>query len=399
MLKRLIALVAVATAILVGTARAAPDPTVPHADYQNAELWLCRPDKAADACRVYLDATVIAPSGRTSVERFRPARAPKIDCFFVYPTVSRDPGVQSDFAADNMETDDIQLQFARFGAVCRTFAPIYRQFTLTALRAASAPGVAGASVVQRPAANVGGYADVLDAWTWYLSHESQSRGVVLIGHSQGAGLVARLLAETVDGKPLQARLVSALVIGSPTPFLVAPGKDTGGTLKSIPLCHTEDQTGCVIAYSRFRDTNPPPANSRFAKGSNGLAAACSNPANLRGGPGQPAPYFLARGFLNGSGGEQQPSWANPSPRITTPFVRTPGLITTECRTNGAFNYLSVHVNGDAGDPRTDTLAGEIFRPTGLDWSWGLHLIDVDHSMGDLVRIVGKQGAAWQGSTR
>ena len=31
---------------------------------------------------------------------------------------------------------------------------------------------------------------------------------------------------------------------------------------------------------------------------------------------------------------------------------------------------------------------------GPDWSWGLHLIDVDHSMGDLVRIVGKQGEAW-----
>ena len=48
----------------------------------------------------------------------------------------------------------------------------------------------------------------------------------------------------------------------------------------------------MIAYSSFRDTNPPPADSRFAKGSNGLAAACSNPANLKGGPGQPAAYAL-----------------------------------------------------------------------------------------------------------
>ena len=382
--------------MLASVAHAAPEPAVQHPDYASAELWLCRPDKASDACRVNLDATVIAPNGKTTVERFRAAVAPKVDCFFVYPTVSRDPGVQSDFAPDNMETDAIQLQFARFGAVCRTFAPIYRQFTLTALRAASAPGGGGASIGQRPAPNVGGYADVLDAWTSYLSHENRGRGVVLIGHSQGAGLIARLLVETVDGKPVQKQLVSALVIGSPTPFLVAPGRDTGGTLKTIPLCHAEDQTGCVIAYSSFRDTNPPPAESRFAKGSNGHAAACANPANLTGGPGRPAAYFLARGFLNGSGGETQPVWANPPPKITTPFVRTPGLLTTECRTAGTFNYLAVHVNGDPADARTDTLAGEIIRPAGPDWSWGLHLIDMDHSMGDLVRIVGKQAAAWRG---
>lgn len=380
-----------AAAILAGPAHAAPDAAAPHADYASAELWLCRPDKATDACRVNLDATVIAPNGHMTVERFRPAKAPKVDCFFVYPTVSRDAGWQSDFVADNMETDDVRLQFARFGAVCRTFAPLYRQFTLTALRALSG---GAAPVGPRPASNVGGFADVLDAWTWYLAHANQGRGIVLIGHSQGAGLVARLLAETVDGKPIQTQLVTALVIGSPTPFLVAPGRDAGGTLKTVPLCHAEDQTGCVIAYSSFRDTNPPPADSRFAKGSNGLAAGCANPANLKGGPGQSAPYFLAKGFLNSSGGGTQPAWANPPPNITTPFVRTPGLLTTECRTAGVFNYLSVHVNGDPADPRTDTLAGEIIRPTGPDWSWGLHLIDMDHSMGDLVRIVGKQAAAW-----
>lgn len=393
MLTRLIS--CLAAAMLAGVAHAAPDPALQHPDYAKPELWLCRPDKAVDACRVNLDATVIAPNGKTTVERFRAAKEPKIDCFFVYPTVSRDPGFQSDFTPDNMETDDIQLQFARFGAVCRTFAPIYRQLTLTALRAASTPGAA-APVGPRPTPGVGGYADVLDAWNWYLAHQNKGRGVVLIGHSQGASQIARLLAETVDGKPIQEQLVSALVIGAPNPFLVAPGRDTGGTLKTIPLCHAEDQTGCVIAYSSFRDTHPPPADSRFAKGSNDLAAACVNPASLKGGPGRPDPYFLARGFLNGSGGEAQPGWASPPPRIATPFVRTPGLLTTECRTVGVFNYLSVHVNGDPADPRTDTLGGEIIRPTGPDWSWGLHLIDMDHSMGDLIRIVGKQAAAWPG---
>jgi hypothetical protein len=40
------------------------------------------------------------------------------------------------------------------------------------------------------------------------------------------------------------------------------------------------------------------------------------------------------------------------------------------------------------------VAGEIQRATGPDLSWGLHLIDVDHSMGDLVRIVSRQAGAF-----
>lgn len=375
---------------LAGMAQAAPDPTVAHADYADPALWLCRPDKPTDACKVNLDATVIAPNGKTTVERFRPAKSPGIDCFFVYPTVSMDPGWQSDFDADHMETDDIKLQFARFGSVCRTFAPIYRQGTLTGLRVASggAPPTG-----PRPPPGFGGYADVVDAWKWYLANENKGRGVVLIGHSQGASVVGRLLAQEIDGKPVQKQLVSAIVLGST--ILVPLGKDVGGTLKSIPLCRTEGQTGCVITYSSFRDTNPPPENSRFAKGANGLVAGCTNPANLSGGAGQPQSYFLTKGFLNGSGGTSQPEWATPAPNIATPFVATPGLVTTKCETKGDYTYLAVHVNADPKDPRTDTLAGEIIRPTGPDWSWGLHLIDVDHSMGTLIGIVGKQAASYR----
>lgn len=388
---RLICAVLFGATIAVQASAEPPNRTVVHADYADPALWLCRPDLKDNRCKVDLDATVIAASGKTSVERFVAADTPAVDCFFVYPTVSTDRGWLSDFAADRMEWDDVKLQFARFGAVCRTFAPIYRQFTLTGLRAANGgPQPEGA----RPLPGVGGGNDVLDAWRWYLAHENKGRGVVVIGHSQGAGILIGLLATEVDGKPIQEQLVSALILGSPNPFLVKLGMDVGGSLKTIPLCHAENQTGCAIVYSSFRDTNPPPVDSRFAKDSGGLQAACVNPAALKGGAGQPQSYFLTKGFLNGSGGTAQPPWATPSPDIKTPFVKTPGLVTTECFRRGGFNFLAMSVNADPKDPRTDTLAGEIIRPTGPDWSWGLHLIDVDLAMGDLVRIVGKQSKAY-----
>ena len=363
-------------------------------DYAKPELWLCRPDLADDRCKVKLDATVITADGRTRIERFAPAKAPTVDCFYVYPTVSRDPTWQADFTPDRMEWDVVRLQFARFGQVCRTFAPLYRQRTLTALRA---PAGGPAPIGEPPAEGVGGYADVLDAWRWYLAHENKGRGVVLIGHSQGGAMLNRLIADTVDGKPLQRQLVSALILGAPV--LVPPGKDVGGTFKSVPLCRAEDQLGCVISYATFRDRVPPPTNARFGRGRDGLRVACVNPAALSGGAGRPTPYFLTRGYLNGSGGDVAPQWTRTPRAIGTPFVKTPGMISTECVTRGEFDYLSLHVIPNPSGGRTDELGGQILRAMGVDPSWGLHLLDVDHAMGDLIRIVGRQGRAYAARER
>lgn len=367
-----------------------PPVDIAHADYGNPSLWLCRPGLADDKCKVNLDATIINGDGRTSIEAYVPARDPKVDCFFVYPTVSNDKTWSSDWTVDNMEIDDIKLQFARFGSVCRQFAPIYRQTTLTALRIASGgPQPVGERLPQ----GVGGYNDVLDAWNWYMANENKGRGVILIGHSQGAGVLARLIAQEIEGKPAQKQFVSAMLLGASV--MVPPGKDVGGTYKSIPLCRAEDQTGCVINYVTFRNTLPPPDTARFGKAVGGNVAACNNPANLAGGQGAPDAYFLAKGFLNGSAGPNQPDWATPQPVITTPFVKVPGLISTRCVVRGEFSYLELTVTPDPSDARTDELAGEIMRATGPDLNWGLHLIDVDHSMGDLIRIAKKQAAAWK----
>jgi len=379
-------------AVLIATQGAAlaqaQDPNVEHSDYADPALWLCRPDLQDNRCKVDLNATVIAPSGRMTVERHVPARDPKIDCFFVYPTVSNDPGWLSDFSPDAAEWDVVKVQFARFGSVCRQFAPLYRQGTLRRLRA---PAGGPAPVGEPPPPGFGGFSDVVQAWTWYLAHENQGRGVVLIGHSQGGAMITRLIAQEIDGKPVQKRLVSALILGAPV--MVPPGKDVGGAFKSVPLCRAADQTGCVITYATFRDRLPPPANARFGEARDGLRVACVNPANLAGGKGQPESYFMTDGFLNGSGGDIRTEWVRPSRPIATFFVKTPGLITTECVRSGDFDYLALHVNAEPADPRTDELGGQIIRRTGVDLSWGLHLLDVDHAIGTLIRVVRQQGEA------
>jgi Protein of unknown function (DUF3089) len=361
-------------------------PPAPRIDYANPANWLCRPGRQ-DACTVDLDATVIRADASTRVDRFHPDPNAPIDCFYVYPTVSRDPGMVSDMTVKPEETNVVIQQAARLRAHCRLYAPMYRQNTLAALVAAMmhppAPGT------KRPQV---GYDDVKDAWNYYLTHENHGRGVVLVGHSQGSTVLTALIKNEIDGKPVQAQLVSAILMG--TVVSVPTGKDVGGDFKSVPLCHAPDQLGCAIVYASFRETSPPPATSFFARSWSadpGLEAACVNPANLAGGAGPAKSYFGA--LIAGQTTPPFP-WLKGA-AITTAFVSTPGLITATCVRAAPFHYLSIHLNADPSSPRTSDIPGDIVVGKAVLKDWGLHLIDANLFMGNLVDIVGAEGSAWK----
>lgn len=389
MTARPLAILALAAAGLMAQPAAAQT-AYPKNDYAKPAAWLCWPGKAGDACAIDLTTTVIKADGSSSVEAFKADPKAPIDCFYVYPTVSNDPGVVSDMEANAEELNVVKQQLARFGAKCRIYAPLYRQFTLTALRAmvtgGAMPGAAD------PAVRQVGYNDVLDAWNHYLATENKGRGVVLIGHSQGSGVLTRMIAAEIDGKPVQAKLVSALILGSNLP--VTKGKDTG-TFKSIPLCKSATQTGCAISYVTFRDTVPPPANSRFGKAPNAeMEAACTNPAALGGGQADLKAYLSNAANIASSAGPT-PEWVKGKPQPKTPFVALPGLIRGQCVSKDGFNYLEARVMADPADPRTDTINGDVTGPNGqVAADWGLHLIDANIAMGDLVDVVGQQAKAY-----
>jgi hypothetical protein len=347
----------------------------PKNDYSRADTWLCRPG-AQDACAVDLTTTVITEDGRFAQEKFTPAANPPIDCFYVYPTVSLDPGGNSDMTAGNEERNVIRSQFARFRSQCRPFAPLYRQFTLTALRA----GTAGKPIASDRAL---GYNDVLEAWNHYLKNDNNGRGVVLIGHSQGSGVLTQLIRNEIDGKPIQSRIVSALLLG--TNVAVPKGKNVGGAFQQMPLCRSTEQTGCIVTYVSFRSTIPPPPESRFGKVQDaGMEAGCTNPAALAGGRGPLHAYFTT--------GTHQ--WVTPAQAVNTPFVSVPRLLTAQCVSNDKGSYLEISVNEDSHDPRADDIPGDVLANGKPNPSWGLHLIDVSEAMGNLVELVGKQATAY-----
>jgi hypothetical protein len=361
-----------------------PYPGYSSAIYADPANWLCRPDKA-DVCDSGLDATHVFPNGRTKVERFKPVRSPRIDCFYVYPTISLDPGGNSDLVPDpKAELFVVQQQAARLGVECRMFAPVYRQVTLTALLA-----LLGGNMV--PIDRQLAYDTVLDAWKHYVSNDNDGRGVILIGHSQGAGILAQLVKNEIDPSPeLRSRLVSAMLLG--TALQVPVGQDVGGDFQNVPLCRSRKQVGCAISYASFRADKPPPANSLFgAPGGPGLEAACTNPADLGGKRAFLHPYFPTDGTSLPILQVPPPNWVDPSKgvTITTPFTALPHFVEAQCADHNGFDYLSLIVRANPDDPRIDDVGGD------LTPEWGMHLIDANVAMGDLVRIAHSQAKAFQ----
>jgi hypothetical protein len=374
-------------------APAQPSETSAPNDYADGKAWLCRPGRN-DACAVDHTTTVVAADGSLRRETWTADAHAPIDCFYVYPTVSTDQTPNSDMTADAAELNVIRQQFARFGAKCRPYAPLYRQVTLAGLRRMLAPGSAGVTLDRGVP-----YDDVRSAWNYYLQNDSNGRGFVLVAHSQGSFILNRLIREEIDGKPIQSRLVSAILLG--TTIAVLKGKDVGGSFQHVPVCTSPSQTACVITFASFRSTVPPPPNTLFGKVSDpNMAAACTNPAALAGGSGELHAYLDTAGRTITSTSPSKP-WVTPEQPIDTPWVSVPGLLIAKCASNdNASGYLEVTVKGDPADPRTDDITGDIGAAGGnILANWGLHLIDVNLAMGNLIDIVGQQAKAYASKRR
>lgn len=336
-----------------------------HNDYSVPAAWLCFPGRA-DVCSSTLTATVLpAGSSEPSQRTYAPAPAPPIDCFYVYPTVSREARANADMTAEDEEQHTAKVQFARFAAKCRAFAPLYRQITVAVLKGDLTGG-------DRELA----YRDIRDAWHYYLAKQNHGRGVVLIGHSQGANVLSRLIAEEIDGKKDQHLLVSAILAG--TTLQVPVGQDAGGTFQHIAVCHNAGQIGCVIAYSSFLADDPPGPDSAFgvAAGPN-LASACVNPAAL-----------IEKDTLD----IELPTVGDVAKVLGTDFVENPGAVSGRCTTNADRTFLAISIK--TTDPRSQRLGRALAAVQAKRAGWGLHALDINLALGDLVDVVGQEGQSW-----
>ena len=348
-------------------------------------VWLCKPGAQPNPCRGSLATTVYSSSGDAHVEQPANARRPKIDCFYVYPTVSEQRGPNSDREVEPQEETIAKYQAARFSQRCRVFAPMYRQLTL--LTIANPP-----PEDELRAAGLRAYRDVRNAFRDYLRNYNHGRGFVLLGHSQGSYMLTELIRRQIDKAPkVRDRLVSALLLGGNV--TTRKGRPAGGSFRNVPVCESRGQTGCVVAYSTYNET--PPDNTRFGRPGGRVASVfgfptgprqevvCTNPASLanRRAPlasllrSEPYPGFLGVLLVLMYGG--------PQPSAPTPWLQPQDHYTARCVHANEAHVLMVNPVGNARH----------LNPS-PDKTWGLHLTDVNIGLGNLVGIVAAQAKAY-----
>jgi len=341
----------------------------------SATVWLCRPGKANDPCTAGLRTTAVAANGSTTDMPATPNPSSKFDCFFVYPTVS---GQLTDNANLKVEPAEIGVaiaEAARFSQVCQVWAPMYRQRTEYSLTKGLGTQLRSGTIA---------YNSLLSGWRDYLAHHNHGRPFVLIGHSQGAAMLIRLLHNVIDPSPkLRAKMVSAIILGGNVQ--VVTGKDVGGSFTNIPTCGSSHQSGCVIAYSTF-GSQPPPA-ALFGRPGQGVSlmsgqavrtgqqVACVNPVDFSAATGALLPYYLRIGSTV------------PGVTVMTPWVTYPGLYTATCMSGGGATWLQINAAAIAGDPRPKIT--EALGPL-----WGYHIDDVSLALGNLVLDVALEEQAF-----
>ena len=337
-------------------------------------VWLCKPGKANDACDVSLSTTLLSPTGKhLGVRHVKKPRRPKFDCFYVYPTVSDQKTAAANLDIDPELRSIALYQAARYTSECRMFAPVYRQITLA--------GIGGGAQVTA-ADRARAYQDVRDAWRDYLRNHNHGRGVVLVGHSQGSFVLRELVAKEIDSKPkVRERLISAVLLGGNV--TVKKGKDVGGDFKHVRACRSRSQTGCVVAFSTFGE--PPPENAIFGRtNARGLEVLCTNPAALAGGSAKITPIQPSEPFAPGSTIAAAIGITGvPQPDVSTAWGESPNAYRARCTSGSADDLLISPLRG-----------APVFSPS-PDPSWGLHLVDANIALGNLVGLVRHQASVWR----
>lgn len=258
--------------------RKAPDP-----NYGDASSWAAWPGRESLANLV--------PSGVAVMP------GPKaVDVFFIHPTGFLNGSDWNSPLNPNSRTEEntkwmMANQASAYNGSANVYAPRYREASI--FRYMGAPEDIAIKAMDFA------YADVVRAFEYYLANENKGKPFIIASHSQGSTHAFRLVKEKIDGTSLQANMVAAYVIGT----LVTNAEAAG--LKSVKICDTPEETGCIVHWATFGENGTPPPEM------DGLI--CVNPLSWRR-DGARTPADLHQGGVPISGKFSARIWGDDAPQ-------------------------------------------------------------------------------------
>lgn len=206
--------------------------TLPANAYADRGMWFTRPDMVAQD-----DPAHFRPAGLGTDEAPLDAAV-----FFIPPTSYLDRShwnaPLNDEGANKLAVMMIRGMASAFGASPDIWVPRYRQATF------------GAFLTDKPARTAAlnlAYGDVRAALAAFLAQVPADKPIVLVGHSQGALHLKRLMRDEVAGKPVAKRIAAAYVIGWPVSL------EHDLPLMGLPACTTAAQPGCVASWLSYAE--------------------------------------------------------------------------------------------------------------------------------------------------
>ena len=336
--------------------------------YQDPNLWLAGPDAAEDfVLGVDLDTTIVYPDLSTEVIHPERPKHPKVDIFYIHPTVNLDPSPGQDDLSDLTTTHSFAAEsVARFSTLGRVVAPLYRSGTAGCF-------LAGGQVLDDCLEFA--YQDVEDAFAYYLANHWNGQKLVIMGWSQGAVMTRMLMERFVGDHP---DLLSRVAVVIPL-----SGDLENDDLPAVPACEDPDQTGCALTYRMFWAGDPPRSGTLIGD----WADADGRCTDITGFAGEDGVFSMAYFQLPQAPGLLPTDGLADIPvAIDTPFMAFPDLYAGGC-VDGQ-GYMELERVDDVDDQRwTPIDYAHPFVVADPPFGLGLHIFDWSLGMGDLLALV------------
>ena len=164
------------------------------------------------------------------------------DVFFIYPTLI-DSKNQREWNSDIWDEDirndvinrPVKYQASAWLDAGNLYVPYYRQAHIRVFNDKF-------RVDGDKALNLA-YNDIKEAFTYYLENFNNDKPFIIASHSQGTVHAKRLIAEFIDGKELQKKLIAAYLVGI---------KVFEDEFKNIKPMNSANETGGFVTWNTFK---------------------------------------------------------------------------------------------------------------------------------------------------